>query len=199
MFTIGIMIVLIVALVWRKKVTEGFAFNVTGNNLGTDTTTYYIDVYYKASTGSYTMGPGGNVASRIVVDSRLKARLGGIGPVLTPAIVPPTAPGGPGGNITLNVGSEPDNLPINIYVYYATTNDTLAVTTLQPKILQSKNYTGYDLQVTGNRVVNGNLIIPTIWTTLAKSGFYAGNMGNSEALLARIYLTFLNSSITRPA
>ncbi len=187
MFTIGIMIVLIVALVWRKKVTEGFAFNVTGNNLGTDTTTYYIDVYYKASTGSYTSGPGGNVASRIVVDSRLKARLGGIGPVLT------------GGNITLNVGSEPDNLPINIYVYYATTNDTLAVTTLQPKTLQSKNYTGYDLQVTGNRVVNGNLIIPTIWTTLAKSGFYAGNMGNSEALLARIYLTFLNSSITRPA
>lgn len=187
MFTIGIMIVLIVALVWRKKVTEGFAFNVTGDNLGTNTTTYYIDVYYKASSGSYTSGPQGNVASRIVADSRLKARLGEVAPVLT------------GGNITLKVGSEPDNLPINIYVYYATTNDPLAVTTLQPKTLQSKNYTGYDLQVTGNRVVNGNLIIPTIWTTLAKSFYYAGNMGTSEALLARIYLTFLNSSITRPA
>lgn len=187
MFTIGIMIVLIVALVWRKKVTEGFAFNVTGNNLGTYTTTYYIDVYYKALTGSYATGPQGNVASRIVADSRLKARLGGVEPVVT------------AGNITLNVGSDPDNLPINIYVYYATGSDTLAVTTLQPKILQSKNYNGYDIQVTGNKVVNGSLLIPTIWTTLAKSGFYIGNMGTNEALLARIYITFLNSSIERPA
>lgn len=178
MFTIGIMIVLIVALVWRKKVTEGFAFNVTGNNLGTDTTTYYIDVYYK---GPYTSGPGGNVASKIVADSRLKARLGGIEPVVT------------GGNITLNVGSEIDNLPINIYVYYASGNAPLG--TGRPPL---SNYSGYDIQVTGNRVVNGSLTIPTIWTTLAKSGFYNGNMLAGEYVLARIYLTFLNSSINRP-
>jgi hypothetical protein len=177
-FTIGIMIVLIVALVWRKKNTEGFAFNVTGNRLGTNTTTYYIDVYYK---GPYTAGPSANVASKIVVDSRLKDRLGGAGPVLT------------AGNISLNVGSELDNLPVNVYVYYATGNTALS-TTSRPPVLTSPSYNGFDLQMTENRVVSGKLFISTAWSTLAKSGRYVGNMAAGEYVLARIYLTFLNSS-----
>jgi hypothetical protein len=179
-FTIGIFIVLIVALVWRKKITEGFAFNVTGNRLGTDTTTYYIDVYY---AGPKTSGPQTAVASKIVVDSRLKDRLGGAGPVLTADKA----------NISLNVGSELDNLPINLYVYYASGNMPLS-SIAKPPVLTQSSYRGYDLQVTQNNVISGNLFIPTAWTTLAKSGFYSGNMATGEYVLARIYLTFLNSS-----
>ena len=177
-FTIGIFIVLIVALVWRKKITEGFAFKHEGPRLGTDTTTYYIDVYY---AGPKTTGPQTAVASKIVLDKRLKDRLGGNGPVLS------------GANIMVNVGTELDNLPINIYVYYASGSTPLS-SIAKPPVLTQSSYYGYDLQMNDNKVVSGNLLIPATWSVLGKTARYTGNMAAGEYMLARIYLTFLNSS-----
>ena len=179
MFTIGIMIVLIVALVWRNNSAEGF-FALKAGNFGTNTTTYYIDVKYKqaATSGFASIAK----ASSISVDPRLTARFDTeikLDPTQI-AIVP----------IVIPIGNDLNHLPLNVYVYYASGSDSGNTWEKNP------SYTGYSL-VPGQIIKgsNGNINITTTWSTLAGTGRYSGpwEEANKERTLARIYLTFLNS------
>ena len=174
MFTIGIMIVLIVALVWRKNSVEGFFALKTGNP-GTATTTYYIDVKYtQAATTAFTP----TTASSISVDPRLTVRFD------APITLDSSK------NIILPIGNDLNHLPVSVYVYYASGN--LAGNTWDT----TPQYTGYDA-VAGQiiKASNGNINITTLWSTLSATGRYTGtwDTANKERTLARIYLTFLNS------
>jgi hypothetical protein len=175
MFTIGIMIVLIVVLVWRNNSAEGF-FALRGGNFGTETTTYYIDVKYKQA--AITAFASTAKASSISVDPRLTARFD------APITLDATQ------IIIIPIGNDLNHLPVNVYVYYASGN--LAGNTWD----NTPQYAGYSL-VPGQiiKASNGNINITTLWSTLAGTFRYSGtwDTANKERTLARIYLTFLNS------
>ena len=175
MFTIGIMIVIIVALVWRKNSVEGF-FALNAGNPGTATTTYYIDVKYaQAPTTAFVSTA---TASSISVDPRLTARFDA--PITLDAAK----------NIVIPIGNDLNHLPVNVYVYYASANTPGNTWDTTPQ------YTGYSI-VPGQiiKAINGNINIATLWSTLSGVGRYTGtwDTANKERTLARIYLTFLNS------
>ena len=176
MFTIAIMVVLIVALVWRNNSAEGFFALKTGNP-GTATTTYYIDVKYKQTTT--TAFASTETASSISVDPNLTARIDA--PITLDAAK----------NIVIPIGNNLNHLPVSAYVYYASSNTPGNIWDNTPQ------YTGYSM-VPGQiiKAINGNINIATTWSTLSGAvGRYNGTwaVANKERTLARIYLTFLNS------
>jgi hypothetical protein len=169
------MIVLIVALVWRNNSAEGF-FALRAGNIGTATTTYYIDVKYTQAV--ITAFPSNATASTIGVDPRLTARFDA--PITLDAAK----------NIVIPIGNDLNHLPVNVYVYYASGNTPGNTWENTPQ------YSGYSL-VPGQiiKAINGNINITTLWSTLSGVGRYTGtwDTANKERTLARIYLTFLNS------
>jgi hypothetical protein len=176
MFTIAIMVVLILALVWRKNSAEGF-FALKAGNPGTATTTYYIDVKYtQAAITEFAKTP--TKASSISVDPRLTARFDA--PITLDAAK----------NIVIPIGNDLNHLPVNIYVYYASGSTPGNTWEITPQ------YTGYSI-VPGQiiKAMNGTINIITLWATLAGTARYSGmwQEANKERTLARIYLTFLNS------
>lgn len=175
MFTIAIMVVLIIVLVWRNNSAEGF-FALKSGNPGTATTTYYIDVKY--SQAVTTAFASTTKASSISVDPNLTARFDA--PITLDAAK----------NIVIPIGNDLNHLPVNIYVYYASGNTPGNTWDNTPQ------YSGYSL-VPGQiiKAINGNINIATLWSTLSGVGRYNGTwaVANKERTLARMYLTFLNS------
>ena len=167
-------IILIIAIIVIKH-KDGFTnFPVSAAALGSPVTAYYIDVQYAPPAGAF---PTGSVATAIIPDPRLSTRLGS----------PPTLTAG---IISVPFGNTLGSFPLSQHIVYASGSSTITAWVGAP------TYNTYAPVPGQFNIVNGNMSIPTTWSTLSQTGRYTGawDAVNKPRTLARIY--FVMASIS---